>query len=347
MSSPVCERQLDDVNVGLRGPSIALVAFSSLGDGLIYLMMAENLRINGFRVTYFGDIGYQFREWIPQFEIRKYPLIEEFEEQLSEFDLAIVSPPQKLRDCMDEVTTDRLRRKFVLICQDTPDSWRYDLTETLRSTRTNEVYSALQGLLDSGGSIRHRRFADESVVDITLDYLRSRMHLSRLTRFVPLTPPSGLVKRRSPRRIIVSPDSAWPKKKDWSPRSFLTLCGLLRKHGYDPKIIVAPANHERWRTMQGNDFDTPVFHDVAELAAYIYESGAIIANDSGNGHLASFLGIPSVTIYRKRNPRFHWRPDWAPSAVVCPRVVLPGLSGPIWRPFVMKSDVISALKGLL
>ena len=26
---------------------IALVSFSSLGDGLIYLMMAENLRLNG------------------------------------------------------------------------------------------------------------------------------------------------------------------------------------------------------------------------------------------------------------------------------------------------------------
>ena len=48
---------------------IALVAFSSLGDGLIYLMMAENLRLNGFAVTYFGNIGYQLRAWLPQFEI--------------------------------------------------------------------------------------------------------------------------------------------------------------------------------------------------------------------------------------------------------------------------------------
>ncbi|MDQ5942536.1 MAG: hypothetical protein QG572_1352 [Pseudomonadota bacterium] len=46
---------------------IALVAFSSLGDGLIYLMMAENLRLNGFSVTYFGNIGHQLRAWLPQF----------------------------------------------------------------------------------------------------------------------------------------------------------------------------------------------------------------------------------------------------------------------------------------
>ena len=73
-----------------------------------------------------------------------------------------------------------------------------------------------------------------------------------------------------------------------------------------------------------------------------YESGAVIANDSGNGHLASFLGVPVVTIYRKRNPKFHWRPDWASATVVCPRLTLPGFRGDIWKPFVGVSDVIAA-----
>ena len=49
------------MNAPAGKPRIALVAFSSLGDGLIYLMMAENLRLNGFAVTYFGNIGYQLR----------------------------------------------------------------------------------------------------------------------------------------------------------------------------------------------------------------------------------------------------------------------------------------------
>lgn len=199
--------------VGNRGPapSIATVAFSSLGDGLIYLMMAESLRINGFRVTYFRDIGYQPRDWMPQLEIRKYPSIKDLEEQLSEFDLAIVSLPQNLRDRMDAAATDRLRRKYILVCQDTPNSWRFDLTDTYRSKCSSEVFSVLHDLLDSGGSIRYRRFADESVVDITLDYMR--MHLPQVTRLVPLTPPRRLAFRRLRQRVVASPDSAWPEKR--------------------------------------------------------------------------------------------------------------------------------------
>ena len=325
---------------------IALVAFSSLGDGLIYLMMAENLRLNGFAITYFGNIGYQLRAWLPQFEIRPYPTLDDMDRTLADFDLVIMSPPQFLRDQMDSETTDTMRRKWLLICQKAPDDWRFDLTDTKRSKLAPETFSALLGLLNCGGSMRDRKYTTESVVDITLEYLSKRMGLSQLTHTVALTPPAGLELRRHRRRIVVSPDSAKPKKKDWPARAFLKLCRTLHKQGDEPKIVVAPRNHERWRKLPENSFQTPVFHDIGELAAYIYESGAVIANDSGNGHLASFLGVPVVTIYRKRNPKFHWRPDWAPATVVCPRIVLPGFCGDIWKPFVGVNDVIAARNSL-
>lgn len=325
---------------------IALVAFSSLGDGLIYLMMAENLRLNGFFVTYFGNIGHQLNKWLPQFDIRPYPAPEEMDATLAGFDLVIMSPPQFLRDRMDPATVDAMRRKWLLICQKTPDDWRFNLTESKRRTLPPETFAALEGLLDCGGSMHDRKYSTESVVDIMLEYLRKRMGLTQLTRTVALTPPAGLQLRRHIRRIVVSPDSAWPQKKDWPPRAFLKLCRELQMMGDSPKIVVAPANHERWRKMPGNTFETPKFCDIGDLAAYIYESGAVIANDSGNGHLASFLGVPVVTIYRKKNPKFHWRPDWAPALVVCPRLTLPGFSGEIWKPFVSVSDVVAARRSL-
>ena len=325
---------------------IALVAFNSLGDGLIYLMMAENLRLNGFEITYFGNIAYQLRSWLPQFEIRPYPARDKWDTTLAEFDLVIMSPPQSLRDEMDPATTDAMRRKWLLICQKTPDDWRFDLTESKRSTLPAETFSALRGLFDCGGSIRDRDYSSESVVDITLEYLAKRMRLNQFSRTVAITPPKELEFRRNRRRIVVSPDSAWPKKKDWPPQAFLKLCRTLEKQGDSPKIVVAPSNHDKWRKLPGNTFETPVFHDIGELAAYIYESAAVIANDSGNGHLASLLGIPVVTIYRKKNPKFHWRPDWGPARVVCPRIVLPGFGGDIWKPFVGVSDVIAARNSL-
>ena len=55
-------------------PRIALVSYDSLGDGLVYLMMAENLRLNGFDVTYYGDSISGLAGWVPQLSIRPYPL---------------------------------------------------------------------------------------------------------------------------------------------------------------------------------------------------------------------------------------------------------------------------------
>lgn len=325
---------------------IALVAFGSLGDGLLYLMMAENLRHNGYNVSYYGDIAHQIRHWMPQLDIHPYPPHDGFDAALADYDLVIMSPPQFLRDRMDERTLDAMRKKWLLICQRAPTSWRHDLTATLRTQLPPEIYAELHDLLDCGGPIRFRKFADASVVDITLAYLRERMHLKQLTRQVMLTPPAGLAHRRHRHRIVVSPDSAWPEKKDWPARSFLRLCHALRARGYDPKIVVAPANHGHWTKLPGNVFDTPVFPGIDQLAAYLYESAAVIANDSGNGHLASFLGIPVVTIYRKRNPKFHWRPDWGPTRVVCPQLTLPWLGGSIWKPFVGVAAVLAALDQL-
>lgn len=339
--------EIAPVNTRPGKARIALVAFTSLGDGLVYLMMAENLRRNGYNVTYYGNIAYQLRAWLPQLTIRPHPEPNKLDDELAPYDLAILSPSLPLRNSLDEQGIIELRNKWLLICLKTPPSWRHDQSERVQKTCPPEVFEELRNLLDCGGSIRFRKFTHESVVEITLEYMRQRMHLAQVDKHVPLTPPAGLQHRRHPKRIIVSPDSAGPEKKNWTPRSFFALCHQLQSLGYDPKIIVAPVNHEHWKHMPGNVFETPVFHDIAELSAYLYESGALIANDSGNGHLASFLGIPVVTIFRKRNPHFHWRPGWAPGVVVCPKITLPGLKGAIWKPFVGTRDVIAALRSLL
>ncbi|TRO44483.1 hypothetical protein EQ831_04055 [Pseudomonas sp. ALS1279] len=64
----------------------------------------------------------------------------------------------------------------------------------------------------------------------------------------------------------------------------------------------------------------PHFSNVRELAAYLYESGYIIGSDSGVGLLAAALGVPALTVYRKRRDGFCWRPGWGHNAVVRPSV---------------------------
>jgi hypothetical protein len=130
-------------------PRIAVVSFDSLGDSLIYLMMADNLRRNGFEVTHYGDIAYQMREWFPQLDIRPYPFptIEKMETELDGYDLAIVSPPSFIRSHMDEASTVRLRKQWLLICQKSPDTWYFDHTERLRHKHPARIIATIEQLL--------------------------------------------------------------------------------------------------------------------------------------------------------------------------------------------------------
>ncbi len=321
-----------------------MVSFDSLGDSLLYVLIAENLRLNGFDICLYSNIAYQIRAWMPQLQIMPLPSPTELDDELEKYDLAIVSPPQCVREKLSDETLNVIRKKWVLICHKAPDSWKYDHTQRLRANLPPEIFEQLGALPRCSGAIRYRRFEYENIVEIVLHYMREKMGLKQIVKNVALTVPAHLQYRRYEKRIIVSPDSAWPEKKDWPASSFLQLCRLLRKRGYSPVIVVAPCNHAVWVAKANNEFEVPVFDDIGSLAAYIYESGAVIANDSGNGHLASFLGIPVVTIYRKRNRNFHWRPGWGKTTVVTPVITLPWLGKSIWRPFITPRRVLRHLR---
>jgi heptosyltransferase III len=79
------------------------------------------------------------------------------------------------------------------------------------------------------------------------------------------------------------------------------------------------------------NLDVPLFSGQSEMTAFICESGYMIGNDSGIGHLASCLGLPTVTICRsEQNGRF-WRPSWAPGKLITPYKWIPNLKGLRWR----------------
>lgn len=327
---------------------LALVSYNSLGDSLIYIMMAENLRRNGYALTLFGDIPFQLREWLPQLDIAAFPEQSDFERCLDKYSLVIISPPSFIRARLRGELLQRLRKKWFMICQKAPRDWHFDHTSRLKAELTETQWQHYAPLIQAGGSIRYRKFESESVVEMTQVYLQECMGLEQVSASVALTPPSGLQHRKYRQRIVVSPDSAWPEKKDWSARGFMRLCRMLSSRGYEPVIVVAPKNHETWQRINSGRYAMPIFSSITELAAFVYESGALIANDSGNGHLASFLDIPVVTIYRKRNPLFHWRPGWGSRHVVaCPSLVLPGIKGPIWRPFIRPHQIMKLLQKLL
>jgi heptosyltransferase-3 len=328
----------------MRNVNVGFVSYDSLGDSLIYLLMADNLRLNGLEITFYSNVAHQLKVWLPELTIKKLPDQELFETTLAQHDLAIVSPPVFLREKLTDDIVKKIREKWVLICHNAPNAWVYDHTERLKQILPAELMEQLVKLPSCGGAIRYKRFDKENVVDITLDFMANKMGLKYLSREISIAPPAHLNFRRNTKRIIVSPDSAWPEKKDWCSSAFIRLCRLLRKRGYQPIIVVAPQNHFIWTQLVNNEFEIPLFKNLGMLAEYVYESGLLIANDSGNGHLASMLGIPVVTIYRKSNQFFHWRPSWGKAVVVTPWMRLPFFNESLWRLFISPTRVLKHLK---
>lgn len=71
---------------------------------------------------------------------------------------------------------------------------------------------------------------------------------------------------------------------------------------------------------------------MLDLAHYIHASGWLIGNESGIGHLASNLGIPTLWISGRGKRLKMWRPAWSPAKVLYPWY-LPGsvLRDRYWR----------------
>lgn len=265
--------------------------------------MAENIYRNGFNLTVYSRVLFQLRQWLPHLTIKDYP--EDYDIELNAYHFVIFSPPQKVRDTMDGALTDTLKKKWLMLCQNAPDAWKYDLRHDLKNKLSKEVFERLVDLSAIGHSIRYKKFLNESVVEMTLSFMQEKMKIVNLTKWPAISPPTYLVRRKYQNRIVVSPDSSTPEKKNWTPNKFILLCQTLRRDGYSPVIVVSPNNYAYWQKLNKGEFDMPKFNNIADLASYIFESALVVANDSGNGHLASILNVPVVTIYRrKRNPYF-------------------------------------------
>jgi heptosyltransferase III len=159
-----------------------------------------------------------------------------------------------------------------------------------------------------------------------------------------LYPPIGLTHRKYPRRVLIHPTSG-DEKKNWPKTKFLRLAKELQRMHFDPLFILSPAERTAWP-----EIDSPSL-SLEELASTIYESGYFIGNDSGPGHLASYLSIPHLIIGQDERMMQLWRPGWHRGEIVCPPKWIPNLKGGRWREkkwkhFVSTRSVLNRFKSL-
>jgi ADP-heptose:LPS heptosyltransferase len=192
-------------------------------------------------------------------------------------------------------------------------------------------------LASCAGPIRTLDDDSLSMVEQAVAFCQSKLAITNAVAEVGFVAPSTLVARRHRLRVMLHPTS-YNVKKNWPHEKYLRLARRLKQQGFDPQFVLSPKERAEWSPRFEAEFAVPQFANAQELAVYLYESGYVIGNDSGVGHLASALGVPVLTIYRKRRDGFCWRPGWGRNAVVRPLISM-GAFKRAWAFFLSVSRV--------
>ncbi len=112
------------------------------------------------------------------------------------------------------------------------------------------------------------------------------------------------------RRVLVHSGAAQPVRV-WPLERYQSLVRRLRAANFEVRVLADPNQREFWLRAGEPAVRTPA--TVTELLDCLGEGGAFIGNDSGPGHLAAYLGLPTLTIFGPQLPG--WFAPLHPQAV--------------------------------
>lgn len=288
---------------------IAIVAASGIGDALIMQIAAHNFRESGWEVTTFSDHLSSFGRWLSGYCFAKQPPLDDLE--------------------------DLFLEKFDAIFLQHDNSPKAKKIGSLPLP----VYTFYGShLLSKHGPLQVRDYVCDPQKTMVANLVQAVGRiLGACSIENGLRPPPDCTFRKHPKRIALHPTSA-SREKNWPREKFLSLADRLKRKGFEPVFTVSPKERAEW--------DSPLFPTLESLTSFLYESGGFIGNDSGLGHIASYLQIPYTIIGPNRGQMELWKPGWHPGSIVIP----PSWSSLFkwtrqkWKSFI---PVRSVIKGLI
>jgi hypothetical protein len=293
----------------------AVFCSQGIGDGLIFCQLSYNLQKNGYQVDTYHNSLIELQEFFPHFSLKKNIREEDFYALFSSYDTLFFN-------------LDSQNEKIARWAKEKAPSRVFLLKPT--TCKGKNIYR--EGFLD----------INKTVAENLVDFCQNILHLKDVEKTNGMEAPEGFQHRKYKKRIAIHPTSRDPSR-NWPEKKFHRLKAFLEKKGYEVVFVVAPFESEKWQA--------PFFPTLKETALFLYESGFFIGNDSGIGHLASSLHIPTVTIFSSRRKDPFWRPDWTNSESVKPSLWLPNIKGfrlrdKIGSSWIQVSEVARALTRL-
>jgi hypothetical protein len=297
-----------------------------IGDALLMMIASQRLLEEGYKVTTYHASLHELASWFPGHRFLPAPPIEQYEAAFGAYDLLVAENDNSAK-------ISALRRLF-------------------GRTSLSLFYPTYCSRKHPPLSSRDKTFQETlPMADNIALAIAALLESEEVTKNNGLTPPDAAVHRSHPRRILIHPESRDPRK-NWSARRYAKTAEKLSSLGYEPVFICAPDEHKKWKEALPPGAALPLFLTLSELALYVYESGALIGNDSLIGHLASNLDVPTLVIADDWKRMQLWRPGWLPGAVLTcpywvPNVKYLRLRKRHWRAFVTPRAVLDAFQKLM
>jgi hypothetical protein len=288
--------------------NIAVVSSLGMGDGLILQVAAFQLRAQGYEVTTFNDHLASFGPWFGETRFAPQPRLDE--------------------------TFDSFDAIF-LQHDNTPKSKQIHALPLPVYTFYGSHQPAKHGPLRDG--LDYVCDPNRTMVDNVREAVTMLFGASPISSENGLKPPPGLIHRKNGKRVIIHPTST-KEEKNWPQEKFLKVAHWLTHQGYEPVFIAPSSGQELW--------PSPPLPDLASLGSLIYESGFFLGNDSGPGHLASYLQIPHLIIAQDAKLMRLWRPGWMPGTILTPPRWFPNWKKlrKYWKKSITTKRVIKNLK---
>lgn len=292
-----------------------------LGDGLISLVLSHNLKNQGHEVLTLHPFLKALQSWFPDLPIEPPSCLQLGD--LGSFDKIFLFHEK----------TPRMLEIQEYCLKNHPD--KIVILNPIASTRTDYPFWE-NGKFDGS----------KTFVDNLVDYCSRELGLKNVTKNNGIRIPEHVQLKKYPKRIVIHPTSS-QEKKNWPWEKFMGLARKLEMQGWDPQFLLTKEEKDKYPSCS-----CPEMRNLEEMAAFVAESGAMIGNDSGIGHLASCLGLPTVTICRKAQTAYFWRPAWGKSSVVAPPPWLFNLKWMRWRDrhwkkFISETEVLNSFCDLL
>ena len=306
-----------------------IIPCPGLGDGLVALTLSYNLYLNNYQATTYHNTLIDLKQWFPHFVIKPFQNImraENIEEYLNSY------------------------TKIFFFHDD--ESPILPILKKINQANANKVY-----MLKPNYAIKKKTssFIYDSFFksNITIPeniafFCKKILRFSKTSISNGIKYPSSSPNNKD--RFILH-ITASKKSREFPLRKYLKIIKFLQLKKFKPIIVMTNAEKKRF------DFTSPslpikTFNNLNDLSHYIYNSGYMIGNDSGIGHLSASLNLKCIIFFRSYRACFFCKPAWSIIETIYPNKFIPNfhklrIRDKYWKSFIRTKAIIKKIKKII